>query len=244
MKVSVIIPTFQEGKFLRACIESIRRQTAGSAPLEIIVADAASTDETQSIARTMADKLVVTTARGIALGRNAGAMEATGDLVVFIDADVVLDDNVLRDILGAFQDPALIGATAVGVPQDGGPWARAVYVGTYVLVRLFHVFGLSLFPGICVAYRANAFRSIGGFREDLAVSEDIDLSRRIRRLGRTRVLGTAKAFVSTRRLQKNGLSVVLFHVYHHIRYLLTGASARRYPKTEETSHWTDIWRTR
>jgi GT2 family glycosyltransferase len=131
--------------------------------------------------------------------------------------------------------------TGVAKPSDGGILQRFVYQSTYGMVRLFDFFGLSLFPGICVAYRRAGFIDAGGFREDFGIVEDLDLSRRISHLGFCTVSKKARALVSTRRLEKNLLPTVLFHVYCDVRYLITGKAPVRYPKVEEIHSWKDLW---
>ncbi len=240
--LSVVIPTFREAGYLEACIRSIRALDLPAGQAEIIVSDASSPDGTQQIARRLADRLVITEARGIAIGRNAGAAAATGSILLFVDADTILDAPFGRRCLRAFDDPSVVAYTGVPRPSGGSFFARFAYRGTYILVRLFHALGIDLFPGICVAYRTNAFRIVGGFREDLGISEDIDLSRRISQLGRCVIDRDARATVSTRRLDAHAFSVVLFHIVNDIRYLVTGRSARTYPKTEETTTWSDLWK--
>ena len=93
-----------------------------------------------------------------------------------------------------------------------------------------------------MAYRKEMFVKVGGFREDLGVSEDLDLSKRISAFGACVVNKNARAFVSTRRLERHAFSTVLFHIYHDVRYLLFGKSARVYPKSEEIQSGRDLWR--
>ena len=244
IRFSLIVPTYNEAGWIRRCLESLRAQDVDRSSYEIIVSDGASPDGTGEIARTLSDRVVVAPKRGIAHGRNAGAAAATGEVLVFVDADTTLETDFLRQIDRVFGDPSVVGCTGVARPADGDRLARFVYFGTYGLVRTMQFVGMSLFPGICSAYRADAFRGIGGFREDLGITEDLDLSRRIRRMGKCLIVPAAKAWVSTRRLQQNAMSVILFHIFNDIRYLTTGRAARSYPKAEETSGWRDIWRSK
>jgi glycosyltransferase involved in cell wall biosynthesis len=240
-RISVIIPTFQEEAFIGACLDSLHRQTFDRTRFEIIVSDAHSTDRTAELAQARADRVVQEDRRGIAHGRNAGARAAEGEVLLFVDADTTLAPDVLELVDRAFRDESVVGFTAVALPAGGSRFARFIYHGTYVLVRLVHALGGSFFPGICAAYRSTAFNVLGGFREDLGITEDLDLSRRIQRLGRCVVVPEATAFVSTRRLDRHAVSVVAFHILNDLRYLLTGRSARFYPKAEETPRWTDLW---
>ena len=164
-----------------------------------------------------------------------------GDILVFIDADATLSSDFLFQCHQVFQNSAVAGMTGIAQPSDGGIMQRFVYRGTYCLVRIFHLFNVSLFPGICIAYRRDAFKKLGGFREDFGIVEDLDLSRRMSRLGKCTINKKAHAFVSTRRLEKHLFSTVTFHIYSDIKYLLTGKTSTYYPKAEEVNSWKDLW---
>ncbi len=242
MKFSVIVPTYNESGCIAICLESIRGQDFPRAQFEIIVSDSSSTDGTAEIAKPLADRVVITEKRGIAHGRNYGAQHAAGDILAFADADVMLDKNFLKEMETAFQEKGVVGVTGIGLPGDGGLFQRAVYRGTYLLVRLFDFFGMPFYPGLCVAYRKDAFERINGFREDFGIVEDLDLTKRISELGKCKVRKTATAMVSTRRIQKHALSTIGFHIYSDLRYLFTGRAAKVYPKVEELNSPLDLWR--
>jgi len=241
MEFSIIVPTYMEEACIEQCLCSIVGQRYNPSEFEIIVSDARSTDQTIEIARKYSASVIVEDRKGIAYGRNAGAKKAKGDILVFIDADVTLDQDFLSHCHREFSNPAIIGMTGVAKPSDGRVLQRFVYHGTYGMVRLFDFFGLSLFPGICIAYRRMVFLEVGGFREDFGVVEDLDLSRRISRRGKCTVNTRALAVVSTRRLQKYLISTVCFHIYSDLKYLITGRAPARYPKTEEIQSWYDLW---
>jgi cellulose synthase/poly-beta-1,6-N-acetylglucosamine synthase-like glycosyltransferase len=241
MFFSVIVPTYNEEKYIENCISSILSQRIERSEYEIIVSDASSSDNTCDLAKKVAN-VVVTKERGISLGRNRGAAEAKGDILVFVDADVTLDPDFLIQCRKTFSNSSVIGMTGIAYANDGKFLQRLIYRVTYLLVRLFYFFGVSLFPGLCVAYRREGFINIGGFREDFGIVEDLDLARRISRLGKCMVNSSAKAFVSTRRLENHLLSTVIFHIYCDIRYLLIGKAPAYYPKSEEIHSWIDIWK--
>jgi glycosyltransferase involved in cell wall biosynthesis len=241
MEFSIIIPTYKEEEYLERCLQSIVAQQFARSEYEIIVSDAHSPDGTAEIASKLADLLVISEQRGISLGRNAGARRARGDVLIFIDADAQLAPSFLSRCHLVFSNSSIVGMTGIARPYDGGLPQRFIYYGTYWLVRLFNMIGLSLFPGVCVAYRRSVFVQAGGFREDFGVTEDLDLSRRISRYGRCVVDLKARAVVSTRRLQRHWASVVLFHIYSDMKYLITGRAPALYPKTEEMRSWRDIW---
>jgi glycosyltransferase involved in cell wall biosynthesis len=242
MEFSIIVPTYMEEGCIEKCLRSIDDQRYKRTEFEIIVSDARSTDHTADIARQYADSVLVEDRKGIAYGRNVGAIKARGDILIFVDADATLDQDFLSHCHKEFLNPAIIGMTGVAKPSDGGILQRFVYRSTYRIVRLFDFFGLSLFPGICVAYRRAGFTDACGFREDFGIVEDLDLSRRISRQGICTINSNACAFVSTRRLEKHLLSTVMFHILCDIKYLFTGKAPSLYPKTEEMHSWLDLWK--
>jgi glycosyltransferase involved in cell wall biosynthesis len=242
MKYSIIVPTYNEERYILKCLQSITDQRYDRNQFEIILADAESTDNTQSVARIVCDKMVSTKQRGIAVGRNLGATQAAGEYLVFVDADTVLEQDFLNQLDYSFRDQSAVAVSGIAIPSDGKFFQRFVYTGTYILVRVFNIVGLPLFPGICVAYRKREFAEYHGFREDFGIVEDLDLSRRIMKLGKCLVNANAVAHVSTRRLEKHALSTVLFHIYSDLKYLFTGKAVRSYPKPEEVQSRFDLWK--
>ena len=241
MKFSIIIPTYLEENYIERCLRSVVNQDYDSNEYEIIVSDAMSADKTVEIAQKYTSKVISSTKRGIAHGRNNGAINARGDILLFLDADAMLASDFLTEFAKTFTDENVLAATGIGIPYDGRLLQRLIYNGTYILVRLFTLFGLYLFPGICVAYKKTAFVAANGFREDFGIVEDLDLSKRISQLGICRVNKKAHAFVSTRRLEKHLFTTLMFHIYSDIKYLLTGKASKYYPKVEEVNSWKDLW---
>jgi glycosyltransferase involved in cell wall biosynthesis len=242
VRYSVVIPTYNEERYILKCLQSVQDQRYDRAQFEIILADAESTDRTQGVARLLCDKIVSTKRRGIAVGRNLGAAQATGEYLVFVDADAVLEQDFLIQLDSSFRDQSAVAVSGIAKPSDGKLFQRFVYTSTYILVRAFNIAGLPLFPGICVAYRKREFAEYHGFREDFGIVEDLDLSRRIMKLGKCLVNANAVAHVSTRRLEQHALSTVLFHIYSDLKYLFTGKAVRSYPKPEEVQSRFDLWK--
>jgi glycosyltransferase involved in cell wall biosynthesis len=179
--VSVIVTTRNSGQTLEACLESIRRQTY--AATELVVVDNHSNDCTLEIANRFADK-VATIGPERSAQRNHGASIASGALLLFIDADMVLDPEVVAEgarILGTGT------VSAVVIPEETvgeGFWTacRALERGCYN--------GDDTIEAARFYSRA-AFADAGGFDIDLNGGEDWDLSRRVargRRLPRTRAI--------------------------------------------------------
>jgi len=242
MLFSIIVPTYNEEKFIERCLQSILQQTIDRAEFEILVSDGASSDKTRSIAENYTDKIEVNEKKGASVQRNYGAKHANGDIFVFIDADTYLDRGFLAALKEQFIDQNVVAVSGIAYPADGKLPQRLVYRGTYLLMQILHSLNLSLFPAMCVAYRKDAFERAGGFREDFTTLEDLDLSKRVSKLGITKIARRAHAFSSTRRIHKHLFTTVAYHIYCDVRYLFTGKGPRRYPKVEELQSWRDLWK--
>jgi glycosyltransferase involved in cell wall biosynthesis len=179
--VSVIVTTRNSGQTLEACLGSVRGQT--HAATELVVVDNHSSDRTIEIATRYADK-VATIGPERSTQRNHGASLASGALLLFIDADMVLDVEVVAEGVHILEPGA---APALVIPEEtvgDGFWTacRALERGCYN--------GDDTIEAARFYTRA-AFIEAGGFDTGLAGGEDWDLSRRVargRRLPRTRAI--------------------------------------------------------
>lgn len=174
--ISVIIPCLNEERFLQSCLQSIQRQTLDRHAWELIVVDNGSTDGSQSIAHQFADKVIVADHRPVGAVRNVGANEAVGELLVFLDADCVIDPHWLErayQLYRNYPSAAMGGAAALPTP--------AVWVEKHWLLETRN--GPSLpkdLVGCSIVIPAQLFRKIGGFNKRLVSGEDSDFSLRLK----------------------------------------------------------------
>jgi glycosyltransferase involved in cell wall biosynthesis len=188
--ISVIVPAHNSASFLSTSLSAVNASDLPRSEWELIVVDDASTDETPGITAS-ADKVMRTgdSPRGPAFARNAGARLASGDVLVFIDADVAVHRDSLRLLITRLRDDA--GLVAVFGAYDETPDAKTL-VSRYR--NLLHHYAhrqnageVPTFWAGCGAVRAKAFRDAGGFDEILYKKpqiEDIELGYRLSRNGR------------------------------------------------------------
>ncbi len=174
MKISAIVPTRNSGRTLAACLGSLRHQTHPD--VEIIVVDNASSDDTPSLGRRLAH-VVVDRGPERSAQRNAGAEFATGEILVFIDSDMVLEPTVLADIAATFRARPEVGA--IVIPE------RSFGIGFLASCRVLEK---SLYVGQADveaprAFRAELFDLVGRWDETLTAAEDWDLADRTRAAG-------------------------------------------------------------
>ena len=182
--VSVIIPCYNQGHFLSEAIESALRQT--HQPIEIIVVDDGSTDDTSIVATSYkAVRCVRQTNRGLAAARNRGLQESAGNCLVFLDADDRLRPQAVALGLRCLKD-CLRAAFSYGkcdlIDVDGrliGPSERPILHGDHYL-RLLH--GNFLPNPAAIIFRREALEAVGGFRSQLLGVEDYDLCLRLARV--------------------------------------------------------------
>lgn len=190
-RVSVVIPVLDEEARIGAQLESLARLPFH----EVIVVDGGSRDGTVARVRAAGTARLLSAPRGRASQMNAGARAATGGVLLFLHADVRLPDDALRHVEEALADPGIVaGAFRTWTVADGGPsW----------LAPLLHLADLrSRYSGLpygdqALFLRAEAFRQAGGFPEQ-PLMEDLELSRRLRSLGRIRTVHS-RVTVSGRR---------------------------------------------
>jgi rSAM/selenodomain-associated transferase 2 len=194
--LSIIVPVLNEAATIVASLEALAPlRTRGA---EAVVVDGGSIDGTAALAKPLADS-VVTSARGRATQMNAGAAIARGIVLLFLHADTRLPQDADRLI-------------SDGLLQSGGAWGRfdVSIESRHLLLRIVarSMNWRSRLTGIATGDQAmfitrQAFEKVGGFRE-IALMEDIELSRRLKRISRPFCL-RARVRTSGRRWEKRGV---------------------------------------
>jgi GT2 family glycosyltransferase len=187
MRVSIIVPVYQNSQELSECIAALKRSALSDT--EIIVVDDASTDDSLSVATRMGVRaLQLTKNSGPAAARNYGASQAQGDILFFVDADVVVAPTAVTRVVSAFQKHT--GVAAVFGSYDAQPRAKGT-VSQYrnLLHHFVHQNGnpaASTFWAGCGAIRRSVFEQLDGFdgkRFPQTSIEDIELGYRLRAAG-------------------------------------------------------------
>jgi mycofactocin glycosyltransferase len=189
--VSIVIPVKDRADDLRHCLNSLQQLNYPQDKLEVVVIDDGSSDATPQVARELGAILLESGAvgGGPALARNKGASVATGEILAFIDSDCTAATDWLNDLLPAFSDKEL---AAVGGWVDGMHHGSALdrYEAVMSSLNLGRREmsagrGADTFylPSCNLLMRKAAFVAAGGFRSELQVGEDVDLTWRLRDAG-------------------------------------------------------------
>ena len=187
MKLTIIVPAFNEEAYLAPTLASIRAaanqvRIRSGVDVDIIVVDNASVDGTAAVARDLRAAVIHEPVQGIARARNAGARRATAEVLVFFDADVFVPRTLLVAICAAMRDPTCVGG---GVDVDYRP--RRAFVRLYLRVwRLLGRF-TAMVQGAAQFCRKDVFEEVGGYDESVWMGEDVDFYWSLRKLAaRTR----------------------------------------------------------
>lgn len=221
--ISVVIPTLDEEASISRAIRSCRE----AGPCEVVVADGGSRDRTVEIARGVADT-VVSASRGRAVQMNAGAAVARGEVLLFLHADTLLPRGSVTSVLDALRDPAVIGGAfrvRLAPSSGAGRYVRATLAITGRMIGARAGVSRAFTGDQAIFVRAGSFRAVGGYPE-IPLMEDVELSRRMRRAGKT-VLLPLRVETSGRRWEAWGpIRTVLFMWRLRIGHLLGRTPSR------------------
>lgn len=184
MNVSVVIPAYNEESYLPSTLASLFGSTetlaeAYGVDVEIVVVDNNSTDGTASVASTSGATVIHEPVQGISRARNSGARHATGEVLVFIDADVILPRTLLKEIYEAMSDASCVGG---GVDVNYRPRRRSMRL--YLMAWRLFARRLGMVQGAAQFCRRSTFEAIGGYDERTWTGEDVDFYWAMRQLAR------------------------------------------------------------
>jgi glycosyltransferase involved in cell wall biosynthesis len=204
---SLCIPAYNEAELLPRLLDSVEvaRARFGGRPgaIEVIVGNNSSTDATAAVARARGCIVVDVEKRAIAAARNGAAKAARGSILCFVDADSILHPETFNEIEAIMRTvKCAVGATGV--------WMERMSVGIaltwLMMVPMTRVARVDTGVVFC---RREDFETIGGYREQMLVAEDVDFMWRMKRLGRKRGARfrrapTARTITSTRKFDRHG----------------------------------------
>jgi glycosyltransferase involved in cell wall biosynthesis len=238
MKISIVVPAFNEERLLDESLAHIK--SAADAffkrgwEVELIVCDNNSTDRTAQIARAAGVIVVFEPVNQIARARNAGAAAATGDWLIFVDADshpsAGLFSEVAEQILSK---RCLAGGATIRLDEK--------YFVAGIITRLWNWVSRwkKYLAGAFIYCEADAFRQLGGFSHDLFCAEELELSQRLKKLAGE----TGKHIVILHRhpLVTSARKMRLYSPGDHLRFLFRAIfDRRRAMGSRESAHmWYD-----
>ncbi|HEY5057334.1 MAG TPA: glycosyltransferase family A protein [Terracidiphilus sp.] len=243
MRLSFVVPAYNEEAYLPDCLEAILEQTKDLAePAEIIVVNNASTDRTREVALGYPGVRVVDEMRkGLTFARQAGFTASTGELIANVDSDSRLTPGWVAKVMKAFAEEPRMAALSgpflyydLTAQQRASVWIfYAVAWWVYAINRWVLRAG-GMVQGGNFVLRRTALEQIGGFDTSISFyGEDTDIARRVAKVGDVRFTFDLKMYSSARRLKKEGMLTMAGR--YTINYFWTMFGKK--PYTEE---YTDI----
>ena len=215
LKISFVIPAYNEEKILSTCLESLEKEIARyKYTTEVVVVNNASTDGTRKVAQSFKNvKVVDENKKGLVFARKCGMENSTGELIANIDADVIIPEGWLKIVMEEFNSNNKLAALS-------GPY---IYYDLSrlqkLLIRIFYYFGYlsyiinskilrisGMLQGGNYIVTRSALHKIGGYDTSISFyGEDTDIAKRIFKVGDVKWTFKLPMYTSGRRLREEGL---------------------------------------
>jgi glycosyltransferase involved in cell wall biosynthesis len=222
-KISVVVPTFNEEKYIKPCIESLKNQDFKD--FEVIAIDK-STDSTPQLCQQAGWKIVAQKTPGISAARAEGFAATKADIIASTNADTKVNSDWLTKIYEGFADPEVVCVYGpVRFIEEHTAFYRFMNQLGLFLYKLSHTLKSDHPSGENFAVRRSAYNQIGGFNIKLPTAEDVDLCYRISKVGKMLFLPDLIAYTSNRRLAKQKLHFFTHHIVNYLRLRFFGSAS-------------------
>ncbi|MBI2617551.1 glycosyltransferase [Candidatus Gottesmanbacteria bacterium] len=205
--ISVVIPAFNEEKYISNCLESIAHQET-SQKLEVIVVDNNSTDNTIQVVQKFKDKLnlkvVIEKKKGRGAARNQGFQKASGDIIFGTEADTTMPPTWVEELANKFNDNNVVAVTGTCKFEDCSLFAKIIMNQFQPFGMILHrvLFGYYWLSGFNFAIRKSVYVKSGGFNSELNTYDDIELGEKVKKFGKVIFIRNTPVIVSGRRFKK------------------------------------------
>jgi glycosyltransferase involved in cell wall biosynthesis len=184
--ISIIVPVYNGENTIKKCIHSLLTQSYPEDQYEIIIVDDGSTDTTSDILKQLDVSVVTQKNQGPAAARNAGARQASGDIILYTDADCIADERWIEEMVAPFGDPEIVGVKGAYKTKQLEPtakFAQAEFEDRYR--KLLGYEYIDFVDTYAAAFRKDIFLDVGGFDPSFPLpdNEDVDLSYRLSEKG-------------------------------------------------------------
>lgn len=237
--VSIIIPAYNEEKYIRKSLASlIELQKTSTVPVEIIACDNGSTDNTVSVIQEFPSVILQheNNLRGANAARQGAFRVATGNIIVAMDADCIPQEHWLSNALEYFKDPRVISVAGIYIYENTF-WLASIYnLLQTTLIRLVHFISHNIFRqgGVMIGgnawYRREVLEKIGGFEVSIPFwGDDAHTAHMLSKYGKMIYAPDVRVTASSRRFTTNGpLKTQGLYILNYIWIIFTG---KPYTKT-------------
>ncbi len=227
--ISVVIPSYNEETNIARCLESLQKQTIPRGEYEIIVVDGNSSDHTRDIAERYADLVFIQTSAKVGGARNDGVMRSKGEIIVTTDADCILPVDWLENIRDEFSKQPIVQLYGPVDPIEAGIKNRLSLFFANMFARIGYYSGALYYTlGCNTAFDRGAFILAGMYRT-VDAGDDLEIARRMRKLGKVKFSNRVRVGFSMRRYQQYG---TLKSLYEWLYIVSHGGSSEKHSYTK------------
>ena len=235
IKISFVIPAFNEEAYIGKCLESVTKAIAGRwDDFEIIVVNNASTDRTHEVALSYSNiKLIDEPRKGLSQARQSGFEASKGELIANVDADCLLPQDWIGTVLENFNDdPELVALSGPQIFYDVSPLIR-LGVKIYYYLGYFFIFRTgTLVQGGNFVVRRLALEKIGGYNPAFTFyGEDTDIAKRLNQAGKVKFTFKLPMPISGRRVKQEGFLTMAFR--YPLNYIWTYFFGKPFNQTSQ-----------
>jgi glycosyltransferase involved in cell wall biosynthesis len=206
--VSIVIPAYNEEKYIGKTLQSITKQTYKN--FELLVVDNNSTDHTAAIAKQYGATILHEQNQGHVYALNAGMSHAKGDIIAVTDADTIVHTTWLATIVKSLTPDEVIGVTGSAKIVTGIESADRIFSGLYsIFMKGNMLLGKPHVNGFSFAVKKKYFTQVGGLDLQYHISSDVDLGIRLYKFGKVLYVKDLSVVTSTRRWTKDPVRVFL-----------------------------------
>lgn len=203
-RLSIVIPAYNEEKYLGACLDSLKQQTYTD--FEVVVVDNNSTDRTADVAILKGEglniRVIAEPQKGIAHARKKGFAEAKGEIIVSTDSDCTFPSDWLAKIAANFES-TIVAVYGIGVLNYNSQFQRGLSELSFIAFLALNDFiGKKNVCGFNFAVRKLAYESSEKFDTSLSMAEDVILGLDLMKQGNVKLDTSLKVFTSPRRFEK------------------------------------------
>jgi len=220
--ISIIVPTYNEEKNVEKCLRALHNQTISREKYEIIIVDGHSNDKTRMIARRFADRVIMQKTRWIAGARNDGAHAAKYDIIACTDADCIVNEHWLEEIIKSLGKENTISVFGPMIPPEStGAFYKWLFFFTNKCISNLNKININFIFTSSFAFKKQPFLEIGGF-SDISILEDFEISFRLRKKGEIIFNKNMNVIYDLRRFKKYGISGIIRIVHFNMIKILLG----------------------
>lgn len=203
--ISVVIAAYNEEKEIALCLKSLANQKT-TEPFEVIVVDNYCTDKTVIIAKTFTKrlrlKIVKEPGQGRGMARATGFANASGSLILSTEADTRVPEYWIGQLSSYFRNKEIIAVTGTCEFQTQQWWRKFMNILQPWYMQLYKfIFGYYWLSGFNFGIMKDAYIRAGGFDRRLSTLDDVELGRRVSRVGQVQFIPHVPVLVSGRRFE-------------------------------------------